>query len=513
MKANDCGEDVMKYGCLVTWLAGVLLVASPAPGSENSTFALTRGCLAPAYARATRLTQVIAEVKNVGLTVAAVEVTLTLPASVTGDVKPLRITNWQAGEVKSLAWDVVAAAPAGGQVRLVFGQGEQVLDMLEFPVVWRDAVTQASADYVPAPDTVATGRYLVGAIHCPLWYRGERWPAIMPYPDREPVLGWYDEGTPEVTDWEIKWALDHGISFFLVCWYRAKDNGGKSVQPALEHWLHEGLFPSRYGSQCKFAINFENGNRNFCGQVSESDLLEHLLPFWIENYFRRANYLTLAGQPVLAIYDVERFVRDLGGEQQAAAVVVKMRVACQQAGFGGLLLLGQYCWGAPAELQERAGQIQRVGLDSSWSYHWPTFTGAFGGQLRPTGEQAIAAQESMWTKCLQPNVLTLSMGWDSQPWNFAQTRTQWRLTPGEFRILCQRAKSVLDQRQSDGPECRLVLLDNWNEYGEGHYIFPTREHGFGYLDAVRDVFATTTPTHTDLVPQDIGRGPYRAISH
>ena len=35
----------------------------------------------------------------------------------------------------------------------------------------------------------------------------------------------------------------------------------------------------------------------------------------------------------------------------------------------------------------------------------------------------------------------------------------------------------------------MLLLDNWNEWGEGHYIAPYREYGFGYLDAVRKVFS------------------------
>lgn len=493
----------------VTFSAGVaLLAASPAQGAAKLAFELTRGCLEPAFARAERPTRIVAEVKNVGPAVAAVEVTLTLTAGVTNGSVGFNLTNWQKGEVTSLAWDVVAAAPTRGEARLMFRQGEKVLASLEFPVVWRDAVTQTRTDYVPAPATVDTGRYLVGAIHCPLWNRGVQWLAIVPYPDREPALGWYDEGKPEVTDWEIKWALDHGISFFMVCWYRAKDNVGKPVQPALEHWLHEGLVQSRYGNQFKFAINFENGHPGYGGQISEKDLLENLLPFWIKNYFCKSNYLVLNGKPVLAIYDVARFVRDLGDEPHAAAVIAKMRAACQQAGFKGLQLLGQYCWGSPAELQSQAERIQRIGMDASWSYHWPTFTGAFGEQLRPTGDQAIAAQEKLWTTLPPPNVLTLSMGWDSQPWSFAQTQTQWRLPPEEFKSLCQRAKSVLDQRRTDGLASRLVLLDNWNEFGEGHYIFPTREHGFGYLDAIREVFAPNAPTHVDLVPQDLSRGPY-----
>jgi hypothetical protein len=360
---------------------------------------------------------------------------------------------------------------------------------------------------VPPPVPVNTGRYLVGAVMCPIWRGGDCWEAIKPFPDREPLLGWYEEGSAEVTDWEIKWALEHGISFFMVCWYRKKGNEGKPVQPALDHWLHQGLVHSQFGGQFKFAINFENNHRKFGGQISENDLLAHLLPYWIENYFHKPNYLLLDDKPILSIYNVERFVRDLGGEQRASVVIEKMRAACRQAGFEGLHLLGQYCWGPPKKLQEQAARIRRIGMDVSWSYHWPTFTGAFGHQSHPTGAQAIAAQEHLWQTLPQPNLLTLSMGWDSQPWNFSLSRTQWQLTPGEFQLLCQRAKSLLDRRSTNGLENRIVLLDNWNEYGEGHYISPTREHRFGYLDAVRSVFATNPQTHVDLVPDDLKCAP------
>ena len=498
----------MKKLYLMAILAGALLAANSARGAAKSAFELTRGSLEPAYARANRPTRIVAEVQNAGPTLAGVEVTLALPTGATNTASRLNLTNWKKGEVKSLAWNVVARAPALGEGRLDFRQGAKLLASLAFPVVWREAVTEIRAEYVPVPETVDTGGYFVGAVHCPLWNHGARWQAILPFPDREPALGWYDEGKPEVTDWEIKWARDHGISFFMVCWYRVKDNCDQPVKPALEHWLREGLFHSRYGNQFKFAINFENGNPNFCGQTSERDLLENLLPFWIENYFRKLNYLALDGKPVLAVYNVERLVRDLGGEQRATVVIEKMRAACELAGFKGIHLLGQYCWGTPAELQPQAKRIQRIGMDASWSYHWPTFTGAFDHDLAPTGDQAIAAQERLWNTLPQPNLLTLSMGWDSQPWSFAQTKTQWRLTPGEFKVLCQSAKAALDQRKSNGLDSRLVLLDNWNEFGEGHYIFPTREHGFGYLDAVREVFAPNAPMHVDLVPEDVGRGPY-----
>jgi hypothetical protein len=269
----------------------------------------------------------------------------------------------------------------------------------------------------------------------------------------------------------------------------------------LEHWIHEGLCQSRYGGQFRFAINWENANEHFCGKTSESDFLTKLVPYWISNYFRKTNYLVLDGKPVFALYSPAKFVAQLGGESQAAEVLRQMRTICQQAGFKGVYILGQYCWGSPPELLQQADQIKRLGLDASWSYHWPTFAGAFGDTLRPTGPQAMEAQVRLWNTQPQPNLLTLSVGWNSEPWGFSCTKVQWQLTPAEFKTLCQQAKSVMDQRSAPGLAKQLILLDNWNEFAEGHYIFPTRKHGFGYLDAVREVFTTNNPIHSDPKPE------------
>ena len=55
---------------------------------------------------------------------------------------------------------------------------------------------------------------------------------------------------------------------------------------------------------------------------------------------------------------------------------------------------------------------------------------------------------------------------------------------------------------------KMLLLDNWNEWGEGHYISPAQEHGFAYLDAVREVFTNAPTEHQDLRPEQVGLGPY-----
>ena len=50
----------------------------------------------------------------------------------------------------------------------------------------------------------------------------------------------------------------------------------------------------------KFAIMWENG----CGQGvgSAEDLMDNVLPFWIENYFSNPSYLRIDGKPLLYIW-------------------------------------------------------------------------------------------------------------------------------------------------------------------------------------------------------------------
>jgi len=505
----------------VRLLVGVGLAALPMVVARAAKPALTasRGRLEPAYARAERSTRVVIDWLNEGDTLEQVSVTLQLPAGATTSQSVQHVASWDRGERREFSWEVVADRPLVGEARVEAAAGDRPAGQAVVPLRWHEPSAVQPLDAVPEPHPVDTGRAIVCAVHCPLWAGGRPWRHIVPHPDREPVLGWYDEGSPEVTDWEVTWALDHGISCFLVCWYRAKGNEGRPVEPALDHWL-EGLRRSRHGDRMQFAIIFENGNRAFAGGTSEADLLDHLLPFWIDQYFRRPNYLQIDGRPVLAIYDVPRFVEDLGGEAATARILETLRDRCRAAGFAGLTILGQSCWGRPAgvDLTAQVAMIHRLGMDAHWAYHWPTFAGVLDGDLRPDAAKVMAAQEQLWRSLPQPSLITASMGWDSTPWKSSLTPTRWRLTPEDYAALCRSAARELEQRRDAGIAGRLVLLDNWNEFGEGHYLMPHREHGFDYLHAVRAAFAPGAPGKSDpeqcdpvpcdLVPEDIGLGPY-----
>ena len=81
-------------------------------------------------------------------------------------------------------------------------------------------------DYVPMPNAATTDR-IVAAHYYAAWKKGapgihNGFDDLHDFPERTPLMGYYDEENPMVCDWEIKWALEHGINCFIYCWYRKK---------------------------------------------------------------------------------------------------------------------------------------------------------------------------------------------------------------------------------------------------------------------------------------------------
>lgn len=359
-------------------------------------------------------------------------------------------------------------------------------------------VATSEQGYIPEPVPVQTP-ILIGAHHCPLWEsdKPQMWANVLKHPERTPALGFYAQENPEVSDWETKWAVEHGISFFVYCWYRASQ--GEPVKMRFGTAIHDGLLKSRFADKIKFTIMWENQSRGVAGVADERDLMENLLPFWIENYFRHPSYLQVDGKPVLFIYRPEFLIQDLGGVEKVAQALDGMRRRCREAGFEGLYLLGEYRGLDPNHLT----LMKQLGLDYTFAYCWHV-------RNNPTPEQAIRAQMESIGKTQEmgilPQVVTVSQGWSG--WH--DEGSIWKLPPKDYETLLREAKEFVGTLPEGQLGSKMLLLDNWNEWGEGHYLAPHREFGFGYLDAIRRVFSSVPEAHVDLLPKDVGLGPYDA---
>jgi hypothetical protein len=369
--------------------------------------------------------------------------------------------------------------------------------MLAIIVAAPAAEPTKKAAYVPAPKPVKT-QILVGAHNCPLWEAGspEMWNQVVKHPKRTPALGFYDQSNPEVADWETKWAVEHGVSFFVYCWYRASK--GEGVETKFSSAI-EALLKSRFVNEFKFCIMWENQGRNpvtwgRSGVAGEADLLKNLVPFWMTNYFTHPSYLKIDNKPLLFIYDAHKLAQDLGGPGNVPRAFEAMREAARRAGFAGLYLLGEYRGLDPDELRFR----KALGFDYTFAYCWPIHN----------PPQAIPVQLDFIRKTrdlnILPEVITVSQGWSG--WH--NEGPMYRIPPRGYETLLRQAKDIIATLPKEELGSKLLLLDNWNEWSEGHYLAPHREYGFGYLDAVRRVFSDAKEPHKDLTPEEIGLGPY-----
>lgn len=476
-------------------------VACFAPASQTPTPQVTIRRFQPdqPLARARRVALVSADLENLGAADVEVGATLSLPAGVrvvqSNVAKPLRISSSDGWS--RLTWSLEAAAPMTADMVLELKASDgssvahQALRMLFLP-----PVEQSSPSYIPEPVPAPTSM-LIGAHHCPLWEadKPEMWHNVLKHPERTPALGFYAQENPEVADWETKWAVEHGISFFVYCWYRTEQGG--AVKTRFGSAIHDALFKSRFVNKMKFTLMWENQARGKAGVVDEQDLFTNLLPYWMENYFQHPSYLIVDNKPVLFIYRPEYLVDDLGGVANVANAFSRMRQVCRESGFDGLYLLGEYRGTDPAHLE----LMKNLGLDYTFAYCWYVHD-------NPTPERAIQTQMEYIRKTQElnilPQVVTVSQAWSG----WRDEGTIWKIPPPQFETLLRQAREFVSTLPQEQLGSRMLLLDNWNEWGEGHYIAPYREYGFGYLDAVRKVFSTAPEEHLDLLPEDIHRGPY-----
>jgi hypothetical protein len=97
---------------------------------------------------------------------------------------------------------------------------------------------------------------LIGVHNCPLWERdrADLWDQVVKkHRERTPAPGIYSQDNPERADWETKWAVEHGISFFIYYWYRTSQGG--PVTPMFKQSIFDdALFKSRFENRMKFTV-------------------------------------------------------------------------------------------------------------------------------------------------------------------------------------------------------------------------------------------------------------------
>lgn len=366
-------------------------------------------------------------------------------------------------------------------------------------------------DYVPEPEAVSSD-YYIACHYYPGWGAkpngASGFSKIVDFPERTPLMGYYDEADPEVIDWEIKWAVEHGINCFIYCWYRRWNNMGKPLTDdgiSLAHQLNA-LSKAKYKNMIDFAIMWECDNA--ASAQDTDDLLNNLLPFWVKNYFSLPNYQKIDNKPVLYVYDWSfKVIKQFGGAKKLKTALNALRKEIKKYGFDGIILQVEYRYDDKEVLQ----MYKDAGFDNTFAYCWHT------EERMPSQEEVISRQEYLMNNHLEfdPDftILTCSQSWDPYPWHRTKPERlkkiiRWKLTPNNWRKLLEKVKGMADNMPDSALGKRFIMMDNWNEWGEGHYIAPHLSGGFKYLQAIREVFTKRDNLPDYRLPETLGLGPY-----
>ncbi len=340
-------------------------------------------------------------------------------------------------------------------------------------------------DYVPAPVRPKGEEYMVGLNVCPLWKEGTHfgWACTTPFRDADLVLGYYDEGTPETADWEIKYLVEHGVDFQAFCWYASADNA-PIHNNHLENHLHDGYMYAEYSDQMQYCLIWEAANA-----ASPRDMnawKTYYVPYLIENYLKDERYVAIDNQPVLCVFGANKIAEKLGSNAAVKEIFDYLEEEVKKLGFDGMIYLS--CGSSSDALAE-------MGFNGSYAYNW----GTSGYQLEVNKNSILSSArvQSMYT------VPTISVGFNSIPWHGVRY-PMMSVADYEAANLWVRDEYLPTYAEKGTWQEKFVMLSTWNEYGEGTYIMPSAGNGgFGYLDTLRKVYTGEQPDESlNLVPTD-----------
>ena len=406
-----------------------------------------------------------------------------------GQVEP--VSPWLP---RTITWQIEASQPGSATVELQWKAAENPPPNASATIEFTQTPPIPATDYIPPPEPVKANVDL-GAFYFPGWGSPSRWQPILDFPERKPVLGWYDESNPECADWQIKWAVEHGIKFFLVDWYWVRG------QRQLEHWLHEAYRNARFRSHLQWCVMWANHNPP---NTHSREDWRNVTQYWIDHYFQTPEYYRIDGRPAVFIWTPRNIRNDVGGTEQAAELYALSQQMARDAGLPGIYFVAM----SAHESAAGCAQLKAEGYEAFTSYHGFQLAERRAGSRHFGFDKVVQTANEVWQQADErasgldyyPIVDT---GWASEPWHRGEARVISGRTPELFGQLCRLAA---EYAASQGK--KIVTIGPWNEWGEGSYIEPYAQYGFGDLNQLRKAFCEPGAWPPNVIPSDVGRGPY-----
>jgi hypothetical protein len=347
----------------------------------------------------------------------------------------------------------------------------------------------ASATSASAQTRARLGAYYFDGWSGPLTSGHFQGLPLGPYQDRQPLSGWQDNSTCALEQ-QLATAHNFGVDFFVYDWYfgvQVTDpNGNLNSALQITHALAD-----RHGMQ--YAILYVSDPSFFVGPANWTSAVNE----WV-SYMTDPDYVLINGKPALFVLNVGEVRQEFVTSAAVSAALQQLRAAAQAQGLLVVYIVGGF--GTPSgtlgqeSLDDGFLGAQQDGYDPVAFYGYPFAPPPVNGML-PFSSLSAAGQWT-WNEALLhsalPFIPTSMSGWDPRPWNETEPNTgdlMWySRTPQDVSTFVQDAitwtASNPQVRPEPSPAPPLVLIEAWNEFGEGSHILPTSGDGTTYGDAL-----------------------------
>ncbi len=316
--------------------------------------------------------------------------------------------------------------------------------------------------------------------------------------NREPLWGYVNEADPAVMEMEIACAHKHGVNVFIYDWY------WYDGRPFLENCLNDGYLKAKNNDLVKFYLMWANHDANHMWDIDLSDELEReviwrgdvsfdtfkvIVKRWIEKYFSHPSYYKIDGKPVFSVYTVTNLLKSFGGSDGTRKALEYFREEVKKAGFPGLHLQAIYNAFEGFDYDGRfggeAGDVyELLGFDSVTHYNMGT-----RDERNQDYSEVIKLHKAEYERMEKSKMLyfpQVSLGWDNNPrYRGFRHQIMKNNTPENVKKAFEQAKKYVDTHYLPAP---LVTVNSWNEWTETSYLEPDNLYGYGYLEALKQVF-------------------------
>ena len=303
----------------------------------------------------------------------------------------------------------------------------------------------------------------------------------IPWPDRAPLLGYYPEEEPWVAEKHIAWAAQYGITFFAYDWYW---NGSK---PEYDHALKNYL-QARNRNSLKFSLLWAY----HLAMLQNKQEFDGMVAYWLNNYFNQPTYYRIDDKPVLFIFSYDQLeanAKAIGETTQT--LLARANNSAKLGGYKGIYFIVTTN-AKPGDDIEKFFLGTGFNAYTGWNYVESNGLKTDDYDVMVNGYLNYYAAAAQTAKRL-PYIVPASPGWDSRPWSGNSAVVRTNPTPDKFGRMLSGAKQLMDSNTNIP---KILMIEAWNEFGEGSYIEPTKKWGFSYLETIKKTFTLPTAKKT-----------------